>query len=80
MSSDAEQFLVRLDGGPCPGDLVVLTAEWPLPDELHVPPQGAYRKTAESQLPAQSRDSHVMRGAMYHWAPASTSHDNGRQS
>lgn len=77
---DRERFLVRLDGGPCPGDLVVVAAEWPLADELHVPPLGVYRKTAESQLPAQSHTSHVMRGALYHWAPASTSHDNGRPS
>lgn len=71
MSSEhVEQFLLQLVDGPCPGRLVAVDATWPLPDELRHPPQGVYRKTAESQLGPQGADSHVIRGAMYHWQPA----------
>lgn len=63
----AEQFLIRLVNGPCPGDLFTTKATWPLPDELLPTPNGVYRKTSESQLPPQSEDSHILRGAAYHW-------------
>jgi hypothetical protein len=64
----SETVVLRTIGGPHPGSRYVDTATmpWPLPDKLP-DENGYYRKTSESQLPPQTRDSHVMRGAEYHW-------------
>jgi hypothetical protein len=65
-----EVFLIRLEGGPCPGDRSAPSSvlPWPLPDALAAP-GGVYRKVTESRLPPMPPDSHVMRGAQYVWVP-----------
>lgn len=80
-SPQPERFLLRFCGGQFAGTHIVREGEvylyasttepetywsWPLPDHL-VAPGGIYRKVAESQLPPQPADSHVVRGAEYEW-------------
>lgn len=65
-------FLMRLNGGPMPGDHLS-GLPWPLPDEIRddVWPGGVYRKTNESQLDESfdGPNSHILRGAEYEWVP-----------
>jgi len=75
----AERFLVRTEGGPLDGETRVASSvglgglggwEWPLPDVLRYDGSGQYVKAAESGLPPQDEDSHVLRGATYRWEPS----------
>lgn len=66
----AETFLIRLTGGPHPGDRLVVEGEpdiWPLP-ETFPDEDGFYLKTGQSQLPAGG--PHIIRGAFYEWVPS----------
>lgn len=71
----AERFLIRTIGGPTNGETRVVNADgqpgepwtWPLPDTLHYPGTGYYKKTSESKLGPRDVNSHVLRGAEYHW-------------
>ncbi|HWE82658.1 MAG TPA: hypothetical protein VG265_13495, partial [Gaiellaceae bacterium] len=73
-----ERFVLRLKGGPWPGQYVIdgdLTLEggqargWPWPGEIKLAssPGGRYVKEGESALASQPPDSHTMRGAEYQW-------------
>jgi hypothetical protein len=67
----AEQFLLRLNGGPDAGRTRVATSDllpWPLPERLSHPDEsGYYEKVRESQLPPMPEGGHIMRGAEYEW-------------
>jgi hypothetical protein len=66
----AEEVAIRTEGGPFPGTRVV-TSDWPLPEFMHVDAfDGFYHKVAESGLPPQDADSHLMRSAQYEWVAA----------
>jgi hypothetical protein len=65
-----ERFLLRVNGGPNPGDYVPgdTLMSWPLPATLPAD-GGHYIKVSESQLPPPGEDSRVLRGAEYDWQP-----------
>lgn len=69
-----EPFLIRTNGGPASGTRVVRDGElgmhWPLPSLLGGDSTGQYAKVGESELPPQTEDSHVVRGAEYDWHPS----------
>jgi hypothetical protein len=71
-----EQFLMRTEGGPFPGDRIVDSRDWvwPLPLFLDVPgefegSEGRYVKVSESALSDEQMalTTHVIRGARYEW-------------
>jgi len=73
-----EQFLIRLVGGPKPGDRVLDSRDWswPLPEFLDMPVQdhfhpGRYVKVSQSAVTDEQiqRATHVIRGAQYEWQP-----------
>lgn len=67
-----EQVLLRMTGGPHPGDRfgdADVLGGWPLPDVLD-DEGGAYVKVSESQLPeAPPPGVPLRRGATYKWQP-----------
>jgi len=65
-----EQFLIRLEGGREPPEILVDAAQYPWPLPGIIPARGGrYEKVQESDLPPQQPGSGILRGARYVWRP-----------